>query len=197
MGNIFKNKSEEFLYKQSYLERRLQKEVMEDGIAYIPCKVSGIDDIISRFSVKGCESVDSEFMSYFMDFIEFIPQECPIVLEIHGPKFTEEEKKLIVETISADTDYNLGKTIESNKYHRKIFWFMTIGTIVTGCLVAPFEAWGGMPLEFYYVLFWLFADALVRYLFVEYEDYKNDKIRAGQLASVKVEFVEDEDGAQA
>ena len=36
--------------------------------------------------------------------------------------------------------------------------------------------------KFVYVLFWLFADALVRYL----------KIRAGRIASMKVEFVEDQ-----
>ena len=33
-------------------------------------------------------------------------------------------------------------------------------------------------------------DALVRYLFIEFEDYKNDKIQAGRIASMKVEFVE-------
>ena len=32
--------------------------------------------------------------------------------------------------------------------------------------------------------------ALVRYLFIEFEDYKNDKIQAGRIASMKVEFVE-------
>lgn len=47
-----------------------------------------------------------------------------------------------------------------------------------------------VPLEFFYVLFWLFADALVRYLFIEFGDYKNDKNRAGRIASMKVEFVE-------
>ena len=47
-----------------------------------------------------------------------------------------------------------------------------------------------VPLEFFYVLFWLFADAFVRYLFIESTDYKNDKIRAGRIASMKVEFVE-------
>ena len=39
-------------------------------------------------------------------------------------------------------------------------------------------------------MFWLFADALVRYLFIEFGDYKNDKIRAGRIASMEVEFVE-------
>ena len=39
-------------------------------------------------------------------------------------------------------------------------------------------------------MFWLFADALVRYLFIEFGDYKNDKIRAGRIACMKVDFIE-------
>ena len=61
------DKREEFYYKKSYLEHRLQKEVMEDGIAYIPCRVEGIGDIISKFSIKDCESLDGEFVDYLLD----------------------------------------------------------------------------------------------------------------------------------
>jgi len=44
---------EQFLYKKSYLKNRLQQDVMEDGIAYIPCKVQGINvDIPVRRSRK-------------------------------------------------------------------------------------------------------------------------------------------------
>ena len=59
---------EQFLYKKSYLKNRLQQDVMEDGIAYIPCKVQGINDIISKFSTKGCESLDPEFLYYITIF---------------------------------------------------------------------------------------------------------------------------------
>ena len=101
-------KQEEFYYKKSYLEHRLQKDVMENGIAYIPCKVEGLGDIISKFSIKGCESLDSEFVGYLLDFIDCVPKEYPVVLEIHGPAFSEEEKRLITEVLKSDTDYLLG-----------------------------------------------------------------------------------------
>ena len=188
-----RNKKEEFYYKKSYLERRLQKEVMEDGIAYIPCRVDGIDDIISKFSIKDCESLDGEFVDYLLDFVDCIPEEYPVVLEIFGPKFTDEEKKLITETIESDTDYMLGMTEAQNRHHRKVFWWMVVGTVGSGILLALIRGLviDDIPLEFFYVIFWLFADALVRYLFIENSDYKNDKIKAGRIASMKVEFVED------
>ena len=47
-----------------------------------------------------------------------------------------------------------------------------------------------VPLEFFYVLFWLFADALVRYLFIERFDFKKEKMRMSRLASMEIEFEE-------
>lgn len=185
-------KQEEFYYKKSYLEHRLQKDVMENGIAYIPCKVEGLGDIISKFSIKGCESLDADFVGYLLDFIDSVPKEYPVVLEIHGPAFSEEEKRLIIEVLKADTDYLLGKTEAQNRHHRKVFWWMVIGTIGSGILLGLInKILSDIPLEFFYVLFWLFADSLVRYLFVENYDYRNDKIRVGRIASMEVEFVED------
>ena len=70
---------------------------------------------------------------------------------------------------------------------------MAVGTIGSGILLALIKKLitDDIPLEFFYVIFWLFADAFVRYLFIEHSDYKNEKIRAGRIASMKVIFVED------
>lgn len=156
--NLKKNgKQEEFYYKKSYLEHRLQKDVMENGIAYIPCKVEGLSDIISKFSIKGCESLDADFVGYLLDFIDCVPKEYPVVLEIHGPAFSEEEKRLITEVLKSDTDYLLGKTEAQNRYHRKVFWWMVIGTIGSGILLGLIFRYsvntGGLPPTLLFVLF--------------------------------------------
>lgn len=187
-----------FLYKKSYLKKRLQHDVMENGIAYIPCKVGGIDDIISKYSVKGCESLDSEFMAYIIEFVNFIPANYPVVLEIYGPEFSPEEKKVITETIMSDMDYRLGKTEEENHYRKKKFVFLTVGTILSGILLGILKKIiKDVPLEFFFVLFWLFADSLTRYVFIEKPDFREEKIRAGRLASMEVEFVEQSEAAGA
>ena len=182
---------EEFYKKKSDLQQRLQKDSIRDGIAYLPCKVSGVDDILSKFSMPGIESLDSEFTDALMNTVDCIPQEYPLVLEIHGPHFTEEEKRMITEAVISDADYMLGKTEAENRHHRKVFWSMVAGTVGSGILLGVIKIFvDEIALEFFYVLFWLFADALVRYLFIEFGDYKNEKIRAGRIASIKVEFVE-------
>ena len=188
-----KSKREEFYNKKSHLESRLKKDLIRNGTAYLSCKVSGIDDILSKFSTESITAVDAEFSDALLNTVDCIPQEYPLVLEIHGPKFTEQEKKMITETIISDADYMLGKTEAENRHHRKVFWWMVAGTVGSGVLLGVIKQFvDEVPLEFFYVLFWLFADALVRYLFIEHGDYKSDKIRAGRIASMKVEFVEEQ-----
>ena len=185
------DKREEYYKKKSQLINRLNKDVIRDGTAYLSCKVEGLDDILSKFSVKGIESLNGEFKDELLSFVDCIPQEYPLVLEIHGPKFTEEEKEMITEAVISDADYLLGKTEADNSHHRKVFWWMVAGTVGSGVLLGAIRQFvDEVPLEFFYVLFWLFADALVRYLFIEFGDYKNDKIRAARIASMKVIFVE-------
>ena len=185
-----------FLNKKTLLERRLKNEVLEDGIAYIPCHVESMEDIINRYSIKGCESLNSEFADYILGFIECIPTKYPIVLEIYGPKFTEEEKKLIAEIIVSDGDYELGRTIQVNRHHWKVFMGMMIGTVVTSIFLMLIGKYlDGIPHEFFYVIFYLFADAFVRYIFIERWEDQDEKISAGRIASMKVEFVEDEENS--
>ena len=186
-----RSKREEYYKKKSQLINRLNKDVIRDGTAYLSCKVEGLDDILSKFSVNGIQSLNGEFIDEFLSFVDCIPQEYPLVLEIHGPRFTEEEKEMIKEAVISDADYLLGKTEADNRHHRKVFWWMVAGTVGSGVLLGVLKHFvDEVPLEFFYVLFWLFADALVRYLFIEFGDYKNDKIRAGRIASMEVEFVE-------
>ncbi|MCR5107006.1 MAG: hypothetical protein K6B28_02480 [Lachnospiraceae bacterium] len=193
---MFKNSSckREFLYKKSYLKRRLQSDVIENGVAYIPCKADNIDDIISKYSVKGCESLDTEFITYIIDYAEFVPPEYPVVLEISGAKFTPEEKNIISDTVTADMDYILGRTEEFINIRRRRFIYMIIGTVLSGVILfIAKKMFEGVPLEFFYVLFWLFADTIVRYLFIDKLDFKEEKIHMGRLASMTVEFVEQDE----
>ncbi|MBE5847381.1 MAG: hypothetical protein E7300_06830 [Lachnospiraceae bacterium] len=190
------NNRKKFLNKNSLLENRLNKEVLEDGLAYIPCYVQNMEDIICKYSIRDCVSLSSEFTDYIVDFIECIPTDYPIVLEIYGSKFTEEQKKIIVDTIASDGDYALGRIIQENRHHRLVFGEMVIGTVISGILLALIGKYlDGIPQEFVYVLFWLFADSFVRYIFIERGDYRDKRIGAGRIASMKVEFVEDEDNS--
>ena len=184
--------TQQFLNKESFLEQRLSKLALRDGVAYIPCRAESMEDIFSRYGTRDFVSLNSEFTDYVTGFLDYIPEKYPVVLQIHGSGFSEEEKKLITDTIAAEGDSELGRIIWENKHHRKVFLGMIIGTVVSGLLLGLIGKYlDDVPQEFFYVVFWLFADEFVRYVFIESKDYRKERIGAGRLASIKVEFVED------
>ena len=88
-------------------------------------------------------------------------------------------------------DYLLGRTEKVILHKKRVFWAMMIGTVTSGIILTIAKKIASdVPLEFFYVLFWLFADALVRYLFIERIDFQKEKMRMGRLASMEIEFVE-------
>ena len=50
------NKRDEFYYKKSHLEIILQQNIIRDGVAYIPCKIDGINDIVTLNEPTAAES---------------------------------------------------------------------------------------------------------------------------------------------
>ncbi|MDO4538027.1 MAG: hypothetical protein Q4B54_07680 [Coriobacteriales bacterium] len=176
-------------HQKSYLEHRLQHNVLKDGVAHIPCKISGVEDVVSRFSIKGCESLDSEFAQYVAEFVDFIPTEYPIVLDLYGPALTPEEQKTILATIREDLTYYNGKMQDISRRRKKTFTIMIVGAILSGVLLELAILYApDVPKEWSFVVFWLFADAVLRYLFVEQRDFKQERICAERLAKLSVEF---------
>ena len=179
--------------KRSNLEKRLEREFLDHGIATVPCKVSGMDDIISTYSVKGYESLDSGFVEYLCDIVDLVPEEYPIVLDIVGKKFTKEEQEIIRCTIKDDFAYDLGIVEKENKYHLRIFFGMLAGICLSGLLLIYFEWWALVPLELLFVLFWFFADTFTEYLLIDGRQLYKQRIRAARLACLKIEFSEEYD----
>ena len=174
--------------KSGNLEKRLEKDYIDHGIATIPCKISGFDDVISPYSVKGYESLNSEFVEYVNDIADLVPEEYPIVLSIVGQEFTGEEQETIKSTIEDDFAYDLGSVEEENKYHRKVFWGMVAGILLSGIMLTVFTWWDTVPLELLFVFFWFFADTFFDYLLLEGRQLRKQQLKAARLACLKVEF---------
>lgn len=179
--------------KRSDFEKRLESEFIDHGIATIPCRVSGIEDIISSYSVPGYESLNGEFVEYISNVADIVPEQYPIVLSIVGTKFTEDEKRVISDTIEYDTSYNLGSAEKESRNLLKMLIFMTVGTVLSGLMIRVFNWWPAVPMEILYIFFWFFAYTIVEYIFIDCRDLRKQRIRAARLACIKVVFSEEYD----
>ena len=176
--------------KRSHLEKRLESEFLDHGIVTIPCKVDGIDDILSPYSVEGYESLSGEFVEYINSIVDVVPDYFPIVLSIVGHKFSPDKQKIIRNIIEDDFAYALGAVEKENKHHLLTFLCMAAGLAIVSAMLAIFEWWGQLPMEFLFVFFWFFADVFIGYLLLDGRQLRKQRLKAARLACIKVTFSE-------
>ncbi|MBE8955694.1 MAG: hypothetical protein SR2Q5_08590 [Quinella sp. 2Q5] len=129
-----------------------------------------------------------DFVDYLQDVADPIPDECPIILNIIGNCLTEDEKDTIVEIIRDDFSYKLGSVEKEQEHELKVFFFMLIGSIIAGILLALTDFLDEVPREIFVVLFWFFGDRMFESFFITGRELRKERRLAGRLASIKVIF---------
>ena len=167
---------------------------VEDGMAYISVKVKSKEDIMSRFSIKDYAWINEEFANYIEQNSYYIPVEYPIVVEICGCHFNEEEQQQITRVIKDYFGLKLGdKQIDLDMNAQKALILLIFGIISCGLAfylmtLNVFE----MMLEIGLILLWFFLWEFADLAWLDRYDLLIQKLEAGQLASLKVIFNENE-----
>lgn len=185
-----RNFIELFESRKGHLDYRLKRDYVRNGIATIPCRVSDYSDVISAYSVKGCETLNPDFDEYLKSTAELMPPECPLVLNIIGNCLSREEQKTIEETIRDDLAYDLGIVEKKEKRHTQTFFLMLAGMLLSGVLLWFTKALADEPRELLYILFWFAGETLCDYLFLTGYELRCERRLAGRLASIKIVFSE-------
>ena len=185
-----RNFIELFESRKGHLDYRLKRDYVRNGIAAIPCRVSDYSDVISAYSVKGCETLNPEFDAYLKSTAELMPPECPLVLNIIGNCLSREEQKTVEETIRDDLAYDLGVVEKKEKRHTQTFFLMLAGMLLSGGLLWFTKALADEPRELLYILFWFAGETLCDYLFLTGYELRCERRLAGRLASIKIVFSE-------
>ena len=187
---VKRNFIELFESRKGHLDYRLKRDYVRNGIATIPCRLSDYSDVISAYSVKGCETLNPEFDAYLKSTAELMPPECPLVLNIIGNCLSREEQKTVEETIRDDLAYDLGVVEKKEKRHTQTFFLMLAGMLLSGGLLWFTKALADEPRELLYILFWFAGETLCDYLFLTGYELRCERRLAGRLASIKIVFSE-------
>lgn len=179
-----------FERRRGHLDYRIKRDYVRHGIATIPCQISEYSDVINPYSVKGYETLNTEFFDYLTTTAEVTPDECPLVLNIIGDCLSEEEKKTIEETIRDDFAYDLGVVEKEEQRHKRIFRFMLIGLILSGVILWFTKSLADEPRELLFIPFWFMGETLCDYIFLTGYDLRRQRRLSGRLASIKVVFSE-------
>lgn len=168
---------------------------MSKGIACICCNVSGIDDVINPYSVRGYEMLNESLVSYINSVIGNIPVGVPVALELCGGSFTEREKKTITDAVWNHYELELGKAQKVRTGHFiRIAWFVLF--FVFAAIFIFSNRTTDTSKELMYVLFYFLGDRMIDYIVFGNRDVELNRIRAAQLVSMNVifreEFIDDD-----
>jgi len=181
IGRLFESRS-------GNLDQRVKQDYVRNGVATIPCKVTDVSDVISKYSLKGFEIPDPEFVEYVRTSAEVTPSEYPIVLDIVSDSLSAEEKNAISEALPDHFAYLLGMVEKDEKRHKRTFLLMMLGLIVSGILLFLSREILEEVRELFFILFWFMGDTLCDYIFLTGYDIRRERRLAGRLASIRIVF---------
>ena len=182
-----------FASRKANLDERIKRDYIRNGVAVIPCRITEYSDVISKYSVKGCETLNPEFVDYIREVADFTPDKYPLVLNIVGDCLTQEEKETVERVILDDFAYDLGIVEKKEKRHARVFIFMFIGLLVSWIILWLSRILMDEVREVIFILFWFMGDTLCDYIFLTGYDIRRDRRKAGRLASIKVVFSDEYD----
>lgn len=163
---------------------------LENDEAYIVANVSSMDDIISRYSTPGQEWLTDDFTSYVDACAYHVPVEEAIVLEITGGHFTSEEQAVITRVVTDHYGLELGEKVIELRYNARRSILLLVLSIVTAVIFyLLFQYTESIFLELIVVGLWFFIWELGSVAWLERSDLRMQKLEAGQLASLRVQFV--------
>lgn len=183
-----KNIKNLFESRKGQMEYLLHRDFINKGIATFPIKISSYDDVVNPLSVRRYETPNPDFIDLLETGASVIPSDCPIVLNIIEDCLTEEQRMIVTAVIREYFSYMLGMVEKEEKRHTKRFVIMTVGLVVSACLLWLSEGLDEVSRELFFILFWFMGDTLCDYILLTGHDLRRDRRSAGQLASIKVTF---------
>lgn len=189
-----KKRLKKFRHAKFDYSKYVKEFYVEKGNAYISCRVNSINDIVSSLSIRDYEWINKDFAEYIEDNAYYIPVEYPIIIEICGHHFDDSEQELITRVIKDYFGLKLGdKIIDLDINAEKsglllLFGFISLGLVILLSMLNVIS----LMMEIGFIALWFFLWEFADLAIIDRYDLLSEKTDAGQLASVKVIFNENE-----
>lgn len=181
----------QFSKKKVDVSKYVKDFYVENGLAYISCNVKDYNDIIDRYSVDNYEWLEESFTRFIESNATYVPTEYPIVLEICGTDFTQDQKDTIEATIADYYALKLGDCqllLEQNR--RKAILLAVFGILFAFVVlkgVGLFQI-NKAASEAMLIFYWFFLWTFVEVAMFDRQELVSAKVDAAQMASIKVVF---------
>lgn len=185
LKNVSHFRSTEFNYVQT-----VDAQYMHDGVAHIEVQANSLGDLLSPYSTANRPRLNPDFIDFIDTEANHIPVEESIEVDIVGGDLTEKGRNTITSLIRLHYGFELAESELELKLNRRrclkllaffivtaaIFFIMAIRHDTVFLEIPAIGAW--------FSLWELFNSA-----WLDRGDLKLNRIEAGQLASMQLNFI--------
>lgn len=185
-----KDLKKEYAHKKLENKKIINQYLMSNGIAHFVCVVNNRDEVINHFSPKEYEILSDDFSSYIDQVSLNLPDNVPVLIEITGCEFNDDDKVAIRNAIW--TRYELlasYKQKQRSNSKLRVIWFALILFIICICIVLLKDtSQNQIYLNLFFILFYFFGDFILRTPLLENKTINKDRIKYIQLSRARVYF---------
>lgn len=167
----------------------IENYFLDQDIYRIGCKVNSVEEVVEESCIEGYEFIADEFDSYIEKLSSFCSLDYPLLIDIAGEDFSQQEKKTIEDAIWNSYHLKLAKAqkeVSNNQLKIILFAICLIGISIVYAYTTGFT--NIAVNEFIVMMFWFFGDYLLEFVLIGYKSVVEEKRRVAQLASAKVIF---------
>lgn len=166
-----------------------QEKLTENGMAHLIFYANELNDIIHPFSYDEYESLSDGFVEFLDKYQSIIPGKMPIVLEITGTEWTNEEKTKIDKAIWVH--FGIAMTIVKTRVKRellKALIYLVFTVLSAVLLFSVNEIENELIVNVAYVPFWFFGYRFLTILMIDLVPEYKRGIWYERLASIILLF---------
>lgn len=171
----------------------VEKYYMRGSKAVIPVELKSLDDLYMKHDYIKMELSD-EFCNYVDEIAFMIPVHIDVIIEIHGPKFTEEEQSKIKKSIKNNYGIEIDDVeFDMNVANKKSAVLAIVGIILLIINVLIDQYIGSVLSNFLCVVWWVAIWDMIEMQILDRGEYKWKRLNNQQLYDSTITFVFDDE----
>lgn len=176
--------------KKIKIDELMAQLTVNGGMGYLVLHADNANDVVSSYSVNEYEFLNPGFKAVLDKYAAYVPDSLPLVLEITGCDFTEQEKKQIQNAIWHEYEYDY---LSENQGMRKTLLHAASSLLFALFFLSYLYFWKpqGLVVDLIWVPLWAFLDSVLALFLYDLPGSRKLRRRYVQKQTAKLLFTKE------